>query len=251
MENSIQLFNYEEAAVRVVMLGDPPTPWWVAKDVCDILGYSNSRKALADHLDDDEKGVTICYTPGGEQNMNVINESGLYCLILRSNMPKAKEFRKWVTTTVLPQVMRKGLPENETKIAEPSQYQVDQLNLERAKLLQHMIDAPAFPLTDESKAVIQHEAFKILTGHECLTMLPVLSEQWYTAEDIGAELGITACKVGHIANKHGLKPPKGESNQYGRWIVSKSRYSSKECPQFIYSQQGMDWFTNYRDGVIA
>lgn len=81
-----------------------------------ILGYSNSRKDLADHLDEDEKDVTICYTPFGEQNMNVINESGLYCLILSSNMPKAKEFRKWVTTTVLPQVMLNGLSEaTETK----------------------------------------------------------------------------------------------------------------------------------------
>ena len=95
MENSIQLFSYNEDPVRIVMLGDPPTPWWVAKDVCDILGYTNARKALADHLDDDEKDVTICYTPGGNQSMNIINESGLYCLILRSNMPKAKEFRKW------------------------------------------------------------------------------------------------------------------------------------------------------------
>ena len=81
-------------------------PYFVGKDVAAILGYSNSRKALADHLEEDEKDVTVCYTPGGEQTMNVINESGLYCLILRSNMPKAKEFRKWVTATVLPQVMR-------------------------------------------------------------------------------------------------------------------------------------------------
>ena len=91
MDNSIQLFSYNEDPVRVIMRGNPPTAWWVANDVCDILGYSNARKALADHLDDDEKDVTICYTPGGNQSMNVINESGLYCLILRSNMPKAKE----------------------------------------------------------------------------------------------------------------------------------------------------------------
>lgn len=73
--NDIQLFNYGNSAVRVVMYGNPPVAWFVAKDVCDILGYANSRKALADHLDDDEKDVTICYTPGGNQNVNIISSS--------------------------------------------------------------------------------------------------------------------------------------------------------------------------------
>ena len=81
MDNSIQLFNYYEAPIRVIMRGEPPTAWFVAKDVCDILEYTNSRKALADHLDDDEKStVTISYgtSPnGGNPNMSVINESGL------------------------------------------------------------------------------------------------------------------------------------------------------------------------------
>lgn len=180
--------------------------------------------------------------------MNIINESGLYCLILRSNMPKAKEFRKWVTATVLPQVMRNGLPEGKGEV--PSQYQIDQLNLERAKFLQHMIDAPAFPLTDESKAVIQHEAFKMLTGHECLSMLPAITERWYSAEDIGRQLGLSANKVGRIANQYKLKPEQGESNEYGRWIYSKSRYSSKECPQFVYSQHALDWFESYGNGIL-
>jgi prophage antirepressor-like protein len=250
MDNSIQLFNYDEAPVRVIMRGAPPAPWWVAKDVCDILGYANVTDTLNKHLDEDERN-TLAISEGkrGNPNMNVINESGLYCLILRSNMPKAKEFRKWVTATVLPQVMRIGLPEAPIK-EEPTQYQIDQLNLERAKLLQHIIDAPAFPLSDESKAVIQHEAFKILTGHECLTMLPVLTEQWYSAADIGKELGITGCKVGHIANKYHLKPPKGESNKYGRWIRSKAKHNETEVPQFVYSQAGMDWFMSYNDGLI-
>ena len=60
-------------------------PWWVAKDVCDILGYSNSRKALADHLDDDEKGVTNCYTPGGEQEMNIILVNGILTVLQLDN----------------------------------------------------------------------------------------------------------------------------------------------------------------------
>ncbi len=81
--------------------------WFVAKDVCDALGYENSRKAVA-KLDDDEKGVTKSYTPGGKQEMTIINESGLYHLILRSNKPEAKKFRKWVTGEVLPALRKYG-----------------------------------------------------------------------------------------------------------------------------------------------
>ena len=92
MENSIQLFSYNEDPVRVIMLGEPPTAWWVAKDVCHILGYTNVTKALNDHLDEDERNtLTIREGNRGNPVVNVINESGLYCLILRSNMPKAKE----------------------------------------------------------------------------------------------------------------------------------------------------------------
>ena len=96
MENSIQLFSYNEDPVRVIMLGEPPAPWWVAKDVCDILGYTNVTDTLNKHLDEDERN-TLAIREGNRGNpvVNVINESGLYCLILRSNMPKAKEFRKW------------------------------------------------------------------------------------------------------------------------------------------------------------
>ncbi len=68
-------------------------PWWVAKDVCNVLGLTNSRMAL-EALDEDEKGVSKVYTLGGEQDMNIISESGLYALIMRSNKPEAKRFRK-------------------------------------------------------------------------------------------------------------------------------------------------------------
>ena len=90
--NDIQLFNYGNSAIRVVMQGTPPIAWWVAKDVCDILGYVNHRDAIAKHLDDDKKIVSRIATPsnGGYSNVNLINESVLYCLILRSNMLKAK-----------------------------------------------------------------------------------------------------------------------------------------------------------------
>ncbi|MGI6736721.1 MAG: phage antirepressor KilAC domain-containing protein [Anaerovoracaceae bacterium] len=84
-------------------------PWFVGKDIAMILGYSNPRKAVIDHVDDEDKGVTKCDTLGGVQEMTVINESGLYSLILGSKLPTAKRFKHWVTSEVLPSIRRHGL----------------------------------------------------------------------------------------------------------------------------------------------
>lgn len=83
-------------------------PWLVGKDVARALGYSNPRKALADHVDGEDKGVTKCDTLGGTQEMTVINESGLYSLVLSSRLPGAKRFKRWVTGEVLPSIRRHG-----------------------------------------------------------------------------------------------------------------------------------------------
>ena len=108
--NDIQLFNYTDSAVRVVMLGEPPAPCLVAKDVCDILGYANVTKTLNDHLDEDERNILAIREgtsqKGENPNMNIISESGLYALIMRSKKPQAKAFRKWVTSEVLPTIRK-------------------------------------------------------------------------------------------------------------------------------------------------
>ncbi|MFR9546725.1 MAG: Bro-N domain-containing protein, partial [Rikenellaceae bacterium] len=82
-------------------------PWVVAKDVCEILGIEKHRDAIS-RLDDDERGSVKLDTLGGMQTMSIINESGLYSLIFRSNKPEAKVFRKWVTSEVLPTIRKKG-----------------------------------------------------------------------------------------------------------------------------------------------
>ncbi len=103
--NDLQIFNYEGQEVRTVMVNDEP--WWVLADVCRILGINNSRDVVA-RLDKDEKGVGQIDPPGGKQNMTIINESGLYNVILRSDKPEAKPFRKWVTSEVLPSIRQTG-----------------------------------------------------------------------------------------------------------------------------------------------
>lgn len=102
--------NPEFGQVRTVELDGQP--WLVGADVATALGYKNPRKALADHIDPEDKGVTKRDTPGGEQEILIINESGLYSLILSSKMPKAKAFKHWVTSEVLPTIHKTGAYES-------------------------------------------------------------------------------------------------------------------------------------------
>lgn len=107
--NELKIFeNPEFGSVRLVEIDGEP--WFVGKDVAEILGYSNSRKALADHVDDEDKndGVTIRDSIGREQKPILINESGLYSLILSSKLPTAKQFKRWVTVEVLPTIHKHG-----------------------------------------------------------------------------------------------------------------------------------------------
>lgn len=105
--NQIKIFeNPEFGKVRTVEIDGKP--YLIGKDVAEALGYSNTRKALADHVDEEDKGVTKCDTLGGKQELTVINESGLYSLILSSKLESAKRFKRWVTSEVLPSIRKSG-----------------------------------------------------------------------------------------------------------------------------------------------
>jgi Prophage antirepressor len=82
--------------------------FFISKEIAEKLGYANSRKAVLDHVDSEDKGVTEWNTLGGVQNVSIINESGLYSLILSSKLPQAKEFKRWVTKDVLPSIRKNG-----------------------------------------------------------------------------------------------------------------------------------------------
>lgn len=105
--NNIQLFNSPEFG-QIRTITDNDGIYFVGKDVAEILGYANPRKALIDHVDLEDKGVTKCDTPGGVQDLTTINESGLYSLVLSSKLPSAKRFKRWVTSEVLPALRRQG-----------------------------------------------------------------------------------------------------------------------------------------------
>lgn len=105
--NGLKIFDSKEfGEVRVLMIDDEP--WMIAKDVATALGYRNARDAVMKHVDEEDKGVAKCDTPGGAQNLAVINESGMYSLVFGSKLHSAKRFKHWVTSEVLPSIRESG-----------------------------------------------------------------------------------------------------------------------------------------------
>lgn len=104
--NEVTVFNFEANQVRTVIIENEA--WFVGKDVADTLGYSQAAKAIRTHVDTDDKGVSVLDTPGGKQQMTIINESGVFALIFGSELESAKRFKKWVTSEVLPSIRKTG-----------------------------------------------------------------------------------------------------------------------------------------------
>lgn len=144
--SNIQIFeNPEFGKVRTVEVNGEP--WMVGKDIAEALGYSNPRKALADHVDMEDKGVTKCDTLGGLQDFTIINESGLYSLVLSSKLPGAKKFKRWVTVDVLPSIRKNGA------------YIKDQENLSDTELIARALLASQ-KIIEEKQKVIERMAPK-------------------------------------------------------------------------------------------
>ena len=118
MNNQIKIFESDEfGQVRTLMINGEP--YFVGKDVAEILGYANPQKAIRTHVDDEDKGVNEMDTPGGKQEIIVINESGLYSLVLSSKLPTAKKFKRWITSEVLPSIRKNGMYATEELLNNP------------------------------------------------------------------------------------------------------------------------------------
>jgi prophage antirepressor-like protein len=163
--NDLKIFQNEEfGEIRTLTIDGEP--WFVAKDITDRLKYSNGRKAVADHVDDEDKGVTKVTTLGGNQDMTIINESGVYSLVFGSNMPEAKRFKRWVTFEVLPEIRKTGIYHAPTSFAEALELaaaqarEMEKLAAENAKLLPkaEFFDA----VTDSKSAISIGEVAKVL-----------------------------------------------------------------------------------------
>lgn len=105
--NELQIFNNPEFG-EVRTLERDSEPWFVGKDVAAALGYKNPQEAVRTHVDDEDKGVSEVLTPGGKQKIPIINESGLYSLVLSSKLPAAKQFKRWITAEVIPSIRKHG-----------------------------------------------------------------------------------------------------------------------------------------------
>lgn len=190
--------NAELGSVRVVMVNEEP--YFVGKDVAEILGYSNASKALADHVDDDDKLNNESLSSLGQRGGWIINESGFYSLILCSKLPSAKRFKKWITSEVLPLIHKHGL------------YATDQV-------IDNILNNPNFGielltrLKEERAARVEAERKNAILMHVNKT---------YTVTEIAKELGLrSATQLNRI-----LAEKKIQYQVNGTWVMY-SRYSDQ------------------------
>lgn len=118
-QSKIQLFTNEELDMKVRVVEINGEPWLVGKDVAEVLGYKNTRDALSKHVDDEDKNTVAIYDGIGNPNKVIINESGLYSLVLRSKLPEAKKFKRWVTSEVLPSIRKHGMYATDDLLNDP------------------------------------------------------------------------------------------------------------------------------------
>lgn len=172
--NKLELFNFRTQQVRTVLIENDP--WFVGKDIATILGYAKTADAVRKHIDKEDKGVFILETPGGKQPVTIINESGLYSLILSSKMPDAKVFKRWVTSEVLPAIRKHGaymtdekafdVVHNKTGLADLLQQAADQLkqkDIEIAEMKPKALFADS--VATSHTTILIGELAKILRGN--------------------------------------------------------------------------------------
>ena len=168
---ALDVFRYDDIDVRAG-LDEQGEPWFAAADVARTLGYS-STSAMTRSVDDDEKGVRVLHTPGGEQSSVVLTESGLYGVIIRSTIPRARDFRRWVTHEVLPSIrrtgsyaVRQGLPQSYADALRELASAVEHKEALEAKVAE---DAPKVVFADSvatsATAILVGDLAKILRGN--------------------------------------------------------------------------------------
>ncbi|MCJ0435255.1 Bro-N domain-containing protein [Clostridioides difficile] len=229
MSNNLQIFkNNDFGEIRVIELNGEP--WFVGKDVAETLGYKDTSDALKRHVDDEDKGVGEIPTPGGNQNMKIINESGLYSLILSSKLSTAKKFKHWVTRDVLPSIRKTGTYSTKSKDESEIKYMNAQARLKNARAREAKIYLELAEKVDikEYKQIMYSKTTELLSG-ETLIPLPKMEKKTYSATEIGKMLGISANKVGGLANAYNLK-----TEEYGIKVWDKAKYSDKQVPNFRY-----------------
>lgn len=229
--NDLQVFE-NPAFGQVRTVTKDGEPWFVAADVCRALEVDPTATR---RLDDDEKN-TLRLTQGtsGNPNVTIVNEPGLYSLVLGSRKPEAKNFKRWITHEVIPSIRKTGsysIQEPET----PAQL--------RAKAM--MINAKTRLFNAAMKAVDRFQMSPVALEALGIPMIEEFTgvktgyrpriETTYSATELGAEFGVSANKIGRIAKDNGLK-----TDEYGITVLDKSRSSDKLVPCFRYNSKGRE-----------
>ena len=244
--NELRIFNNADFGdVRTVEKDG--NIWFVGKDVAEALGYARTADAVKAHIDVDDKGVCVLPTPGGRQETTIINESGLYSLVLSSKLPKAKAFKRWITSEVIPSIRKTGSYNKPSKQPTTQQEQRAKAMLLNAQSRQCKLWLRLAETTDlpDYKHICQQKAAEVLAGSPVLPMQKA-EKKTLSATEIGKILGITAHKVGMLANKFALK-----SDAYGKYFYDKSPNSNKQVETFRYYEDAVEKFKEILEGGAA
>lgn len=196
--NELKLFeNPEFGSVRIVTINGEP--WLVGKDVALALGYKNPQEAIRNHVDDDDKGVSEILTPGGKQSVPIINESGLYSLVLSSKLPGARKFRRWVTSEVLPSIRKTG------------GYQIPQ---DYPSALRALADAEEQKQALAAENERQRQAIADFAPVRQYLDTILESPGTMATSQIAADYGMSAKKLNKILHEAGI-----QHNVNGQWIL--------------------------------
>ena len=251
MENNLQVFNNAEfGQVRTIVDGDKIL--FCASDVAKALGYRNYNDAVNKHC----RAIVKCDTPisGKIQAINFIPEGDIYRLIIRSKLPTAEKFESWVFDEVLPSIRKTGsyaIENNNNEDLKLRRLNIMEENA-RARRLKAENDRAKLWLelsekTNRERVKQISEAYtaNTLAGQRVLE-LPKVEKMTYSAEDIGKIFGVSASKIGRIANKHHLK-----TKEYGDYFMDKARYANKEVQTFRYYENAIEVFRSLLGGAVA
>lgn len=257
VSTNIQLFESGEWKVRAVKIDGEP--WFVGKDIAEALGYKDTKKAIADNVDDEDKRMgglngapSIIDKLGRAQNPIFINESGVYSLILRSNLPKAKEFKHWVTSVVLPSIRKHGAyvtqPTIENILANPD-YGI--------KLLQELKKERELKEKAQASLAIAAPKAEAFDGFMSTDTLRCFRD---VCKDLGLALGankfinlLIADKVLYRNNKGDIARPYQEyvTKGYFKMVERYSNRSGNSYQQTMVTPKGMEWLRKrYKDYIV-
>ncbi|MBQ0112111.1 MAG: hypothetical protein KBT03_03185 [Bacteroidales bacterium] len=245
--NEVTIFKNEEfGEVRTIEIDNEC--WFVAKDVAIALGYSDTKQAIEKNIEKEDK-ISIQNIGGINTTLHpqtiIINESGLYALIFSSKLESAKGFKHWVTSEVLPSIRKTGSYTIPNKKSDRElAIEEEKLRLEKAKIWREIgLDAETQSKT--YKQICNAYATKSLEGTFVLPLPEVRKS--YSAEEIGKQLGISATKVGRIANHYNLK-----TENLGCWQKDKAKYdSSKEVDSWRYYEESIPLIAEHKDEKIS